>query len=154
MIGISRKLNMKKFLLILLLAVGISNVSSSQIVINSRFKPLSYEELYLSAMAEAAYNRQQKERFEQYQQKAYECYNRQDWNGFLTYSKYALDCGWYNAKLYYDRGVVYEKLCDFKHAKKEYKKAKKKGYAYAEGALQSLKITEKEYKRRQKQNRR
>ena len=77
---------MKKFLLILLLAVGISNVCSSQIVINSRFKPLSYEELYLSAMAEAAYNLQQKERFEQYQQKAYECYNRQDWNGFLTYS--------------------------------------------------------------------
>ena len=108
----------------------------------------------MSAMAEAAYNRQQKERFEQYQQKAYECYNRQDWNGFLTYSNYALDCGWYNAKLYYDRGVVYEKLCDFKHAKKEYKKAKKKGYAYAEGALQSLKITEREYKRRQKQNRR
>ena len=34
------------------------------------------------------------------------------------------------------------------------KKAKKKGYAYAEGALQSLKITEREYKRRQKQNRR
>lgn len=144
----------KKILLFLILVMSISNVCSSQIVINSRFKPLSYEELYLSAMAEAAYKRQQKERFEQYQQQAYDCYNRQDWNGFLIYSNYALDCGWYNAKLYYDRGVVYEKLCDFKHAKKEYKKAKKKGYAYAEGALQSLKITEKEYKRRQKQNRR
>lgn len=136
------------------MVVGISNVCSSQIVINSRFKPLSYEELYMSAMAEAAYKRQQKERFEQYQNKAYECYNRQDWNGFLTYSNYALDCGWYNAQLYYDRGVVYEKLNDFKHAKKEFKKAQKKGYAYAEGALQSLKIHEKEYKRRQKQNRR
>lgn len=144
---------MKRLLIILLLTMGISNVCSSQIVINSHFKPLSYEELYISAMAEAEYNRQQKERFERYQEKAYECYNRHDWNGFLTYSNYALDCGWYNAKLYYDRGVVYEMLYDFKHAKKEYKRAKKKGYAYAEGALRFLKIKEKEYKRRQKQNR-
>ncbi len=127
------------------------NVYSFNLVINSRFRPLSYEELYVSAMMKAEYERQQKERFEYYKQKAYEYYNRQYWYSFLTYSKYALDCGWYTAKLYYDRGVAYEKICDFKHAKKEYKKAKKKGYVYAEAALQSLKITEKEYKCRQKQ---
>lgn len=106
--------------------MSISNVCSSQIIINSRFKPLSYDELYMSAMAEAAYKRQQKERFEQYQQRAYDCYNRQDWNGFLTYSNYALDCGWYNAKLYYDRGVVYEILMTLNTLRKNIKRLRRK----------------------------
>lgn len=146
---------MKKHIVILFLASSFVNIGYSfKYVCTAEFRPLSYEELYMSAMAKAAYEREMKELYELNRQKAYECYSLGDWNGFLTYSKYALDCGWYNAKLYYDRGVVYEKLCDFKHAKKEYKKAKKKGYAYAEGALQSLKITERKYKHRQKQNRR
>lgn len=70
---------------------------------------------------------------------------------FLTYSNYALETGWYNSKLYFDRGVVYERLNDFKNAKKEYKKAKKRGYAYAASALDACKQHEKEYKRRQKE---
>lgn len=130
--------------------VSITFVCSSQIVINSRFKPLSYEELYVEAMMKAEYDRQQKAKFEHYQQQAYDCYNKQDWYGFLTYSNYALETGWYDSKLYYDRGVVFERLNNFKEAKKSYKKAKKKGYAYAEAALQSCKEKEKEYKRLQK----
>ena len=145
---------MKKLLTFLLFVLTISNICSSQIVISSKYRPLSFEELYIEALAKAEYQRQQKERFEHYQQIAYSYYNKKDWNGFLTYSKYALDCGWYNARLYYDRGMAYEMLNDFKNAKREYKKARKKGYAYAEDALQSLKQKEKKYKQRLKQNKR
>ena len=65
----------------------------------------------------------------------------------------ALETGWYNSQLYYDRGVVYERLNNFKQAKKEYKKAKKNGYADAERALEACKQHEKEYKRRMKNKR-
>lgn len=130
--------------------MSLSTLCPAQIVINSRFKPLSYEELCIQAAMEAEYNQRQKERFEYFQNKAYECYNKQDWYGFLTNSNYALETGWYNAKLYYDRGVVFERLNNFKEAKKNYKKAKKKGYAYAEDAIKSLKQKEKEYKRLRK----
>lgn len=146
-------MNMKKLFAVLIILSAFSNTCFSQIVINSKFKPLSYEELYWQAMAKAVYNQQQEALFDKYQNQAYECYNRRDWNGFLTYSNYALQTGWYTAKLYYDRGVVYERFNDFKNAKKEYKRAKKKGYAYAESALQSLKYKEKEYKRQQKEAR-
>lgn len=74
--------------------------------------------------------------------------------GFLTYSDYALRTGWYTAQLYYDRGVVYERMKDFKKAKKEYKKAKKAGSPMAYQALLSCKRNEKEYKRQQKEYKR
>lgn len=141
---------MKQFFILLICVIGITNIGSSQ----SYYRPLSFEELYIEALAKAEYQKQQKERFEHYQQIAYNYYNKKDWNGFLTYSQCALDCGWYNSRLYYDRGVAYEMQNDFKHAKKEYKKAKKKGYAYAESALQSMKLKEKDYKQRLKQNKR
>ena len=113
-----------RMLLLALIVISISQTGTSQIVIDSKFKPLSYEELMMQAQAEAAYNAQMKQRFEQYQDEAYRRYNKQDWYGFLTYSNYALETGWYNSQLYYDRGVVYERLNNFKQAKKEYKKAK------------------------------
>lgn len=119
-------------------------------VITSQYKPLSLEELYLQAAAEVMRDKQREAQFDKYQDEAYKCYNRGDWYGFLTYSNYALKTGWYTDKLYYDRGVVYERLNDFKNAKKEYKKAKKHGYAYAEVALSNLKLKEKEYKKRKK----
>jgi len=142
-----------RMLLLALIVISISQTGTSQIVIDSKFKPLSYEELMMQAQAEAAYNAQMKQRFEQYQDEAYRRYNKQDWYGFLTYSNYALETGWYNSQLYYDRGVVYERLNNFRQAKKEYKKAKKKGYAYAERALEACKQHEKEYKRRMKNKR-
>lgn len=132
----------------LLLILCTCKASQAQIVINSKFEPLSYEELVLHAQAEAARREYNKRQFENYQDEAYRRYNNGDLYGFLTYSNYALGTGWYNDKLYYDRGCVYEKLNDFKNAKKEFKKAKKSGYAYAENALQALKIHEKEYKQR------
>ena len=112
---------------------------NAQIVINSRFKPLSFEELMLSAQAEAARNAYNKQRFEEWQDKAYAALNRGDKNGFITYSNYALQTGWYNANLYYDRGKVFQSLGNYKYAKREYKKAKRKGYYLANYALQDLK---------------
>ena len=142
---------MKKLTLIITLVMSIFNVCSSQIIVDSKFIPFSYEELCMQAAAKAKYDRQQKAYFEYYQDKAYECYNNEDLYGFLTYSNYALDTGWYNAELYYYRGVAYERLFNFKEAKKNYKKAKKNGYALAERALSLLKDKEKEYKRMQKE---
>lgn len=139
-----------RLLLLVLILTSTSQVGVSQIVIDSKFKPFSYEELMMQAQAQAAYNARMEQLFDKYQEEAYRCYNKQDWYGFLTYSNYALETGWYNSKLYYDRGVVYEHLNNFKQAKKEYKKAKKKGYAYAERALEACKQHEKEYKRRLK----
>lgn len=142
-----------RMLLLALIVISISQTGTSQIVIDSKFKPFSYEELMMQAQAEAAYNAQMKQRFQQYQDEAYRRYNKQDWYGFLTNSNYALETGWYNSQLYYDRGVVYERLNNFKQAKKEYKKAKKNGYADAERALEACKQHEKEYKRRMKNKR-
>lgn len=68
---------------------------SAQIVIDSKFRPFSYEELMMQAQAEAAYNARMQQLFEQYQEEAYRRYNNQDLYGFLTYSNYALETGWY-----------------------------------------------------------
>lgn len=114
-----------RMLLLALIVISISQTGTSQIVIDSKFKPFSYEELMMQAQAEAAYNAQMKQRFEQYQDEAYRRYNKQDWYGFLTYSNYVLETGWYNSQLYYDRGVVYERLNNFKQAK-NIKKPRKK----------------------------
>lgn len=140
----------KRVLCALLLIVCSGFVVQAYRQVTVKFEPLSYEEIVMYAQAQAARREYEKKRFEEFQEKAYSLYNRGDLLGFLTYSNYALETGWYNAKLYYDRGCAYEKLNDFKKAKKEYKKAKKHGYVYAESALQSLKIHEQEYKHVQK----
>ena len=78
----SKRTNMIKFLL--MVAFGImAATGSAQLVINSQFKPLSYEELMLQAQAEAYRQQKMKERFEEYQDRAYNCYNRGDYNGFI-----------------------------------------------------------------------
>lgn len=105
------------------------------------------EEMILSAKAEAYKQKVAEQRFEEYQDKAYECYNKQDYSGFITYSNYALSTGWYNSKLYYDRGVVFEHFHDYKKAKKEYKKAMRKGYYSAKNALKQCKINQKYWKK-------
>lgn len=69
--------------------------------------------------------------------------------GFIHYSSLALKTGWYNSDLYYKRGIAFEQLNDFKHAKKEYEKAVKYGCDAAETALEKLKDHEKEWKERQ-----
>ena len=63
---------MKKYLI--MLAFGLfATTGSAQLVINSQFKPLSYEELMLHAQAEAYRQQERKERFDEYQDRAYNC---------------------------------------------------------------------------------
>lgn len=134
---------MRKNILFLLLIIGWHSLDAQ---ILSRFQPLSYEEILLSAQAQAIDNAYRQRKFEEYQDEAYRALNRGDRSGFLTYSSYALNTGWYNAKLYYDRGQAFQYFGDYKNAKKEYKKAKKKGYYLANIALEELKKLKKRKK--------
>ena len=77
----------------------VATTGTAQLVINSQFKPLSYEELMLHAQAEAYRQQEMKERFDKYQDRAYDFYSRGDYKGFIYYSDYALKTGWYNSKL-------------------------------------------------------
>lgn len=116
---------MKKYLIILALTLA-ATTGKAQQVINSQFKPLSYEELMLHAQAEAYRQQEMKERFGKYQDRAYDFYSLGDYKGLIYYSDYALKTGWYNSKLYYDRGVAFERLHEYGKARREYKRAIKK----------------------------
>lgn len=85
--------------------------------------------------------------FKEYSSKAYAALNNGDKYGFITYTNYALSTDFYNAQMYYDRGVVFKELGDYKNAKKEFKKAKKHGYYQANQALAELKELNKRKKR-------
>lgn len=113
----------------------------------SKFKPFTYEELLLQAQAKAARDAYNEKIFNEFQDKAYSCLNKKDYYGFIYYSDHALKTGWYNSQLYYDRGRAFENLNDYKRAKKEYKKAKKKGYYPAIEALKRCKQKEKIWKK-------
>ena len=147
--NIKRMTDMKKFLLTLMatICVAFSYAQNTNYVIESTFQPLSMEEMMMAARANAYRQQIMKERFEEYQDKAYNCYNKGDFNGFIYYSDYALNTGWYNSKLYYDRGAAFEKLHDYRKAKKEYKRALKKGYYPAQSALTQCKINQKNWKK-------
>ena len=129
------------------ICVAFSYAQNTNYVIESTFQPLSMEEMMMAARANAYRQQIMKERFEEYQDKAYNCYNKGDFNGFIYYSDYALNTGWYNSKLYYDRGAAFEKLHEYRKAKKEYKRALKKGYYPAQSALTQCKINQKNWKK-------
>ena len=127
-------------------------VSSAQgrgryVTITPEYKPMSQQELELYARAEYARQMRNKEQFELYQAKAYERLQVLDYDGFIYYSDYALKFGWHTDKLYYDRGQAYEKLHEYRKAKKEYKKAIKAGYYPATQALEQCKENHKRWKK-------
>ena len=139
----------KRFLRIILFFLFLTFAtitSKAQIVINSQYKPYTFNEIMLQAKVQAARNAYNEKKFKEYSNEAYEAYNRGDKYGFITYTNYALETGWYNAKMYYDRGQVFQSLGDMKNAKREYKKAKKHGYYQAEIALNQLKNLKKKKK--------
>ena len=118
-------------------------------VITARYKPQTTEEMLLPfllysqsagriAQVQAQREQAAQQRYEKYSDKAYECYKRADYNGFIYYSAVALETGYYDPAMYYDRGVAFEVLHDYKHAKQEYKYAAAKGYEQAATALQAL----------------
>lgn len=140
---------MKRILIMALLLGAMSMGSFAQnggIVINSKFRPLSYEQLEMHAQAEYARQMQNKEGFEYYKAEAYKRLQVLDYEGFIYYSDYALKYGWYNDKMYYDRGQAYEKLHKYRKAKKEYKKAIKVGYYPAIQALEKCKENHKRWR--------
>ena len=137
----------KLFSVVCVLIVTLTaNAQNYNVTINSQFKPMSFEEHLLRAQAEAVRRAREEEMrarskrlFEQYQNDAYKALNRGDKSGFLRLSNQALQTGWYNGKLYYDRGKVYQQYGLYRYAKQEFKKAKKVGYYQAEYALIELK---------------
>jgi len=128
-----------KLLLLTIAMFGCMTANAQNYVVNSTFEPLSYSQI----AAKVAYG---KRMADNYFDKAYEYYNKGDMQGFIYYSDIAMSYGWYSSECYYDRGVAYERLHDYKHAKKNYKKALKKGYYPARSALESCKISEKAWK--------
>lgn len=143
---------MKKFVLTLL-ASFIAIVGNAQhYVIDGSFKPLSFEELMMTARVNAYLKQEAKRRFDEYQDIAYKCYNKGEYGWFIYYSDCALQQEWYDSKLYYDRGLAYEKLNVFSKAKKEYKRALKNGYYPAQYALEQCKAHQKAWKKSRKTN--
>lgn len=126
---------MKKIICVFLLLCAATYVKAQNYVIESSFRPFTFEEMKYAAMAQAA----KREKFDEYKDVAYNALKKGDKYTFITYTNYALSTGYYNAKMYYDRGKVFQELGNYKQAKKEYKKAKKKGYYQADVALQNLK---------------
>ena len=116
-------------------------------VSESYFQPMSMGEMILKAQTEIYWQQVMQQKFEEYQDKAYNCLNNGNYQGFITYSSYALETGWYSSKLYYDRGVVFEYFHDYRNAKKEYKRAIKSGYYPAQTALEQCKIHQKEWRK-------
>ena len=141
-------MSMKRFFFIsFVFWASVSYAQNINYTIESTFQPLSREEMMMAARANAYRQEVMKQRFEEYQDKAYNCYNKGDYNGFIFYSDYALNTGWYNSKLYYDRGTAFERLHDYRKAKKEYKRALKKGYYPAQSSLKQCKINQKNWKK-------
>lgn len=135
----------------------VGNAQNYEYVIDSSFKPMTFEEMLLPYLLysqnaeriqqiQAQRRKAEEQRFDEYKEKAYECYNDNDYSGFIYYSAVALETGWYTDKMYYDRGVAFEELHDYKQAKKQYKIALGYGFYPALLALQHVKAHKKEWK--------
>lgn len=93
--------------------------------------------MYMSSLAQTAVQR--KHEFEQYMNWAYQAYCNAQWADVVTCINYALSTNYWNSDAYYYRGRAYENMGYYSSAKKDYKRAKRKGNRYAAGALESLK---------------
>lgn len=147
--------------LFLLIAAVVMVATGYAQSVESGFRPMTMEELMLpfilysqnsERIQQIQEQRQQaaRQRFAEYRDKAYECYNKNDYSGFIYYSAIALSTGRYNVEMYYDRGVAFEALHDYKQAKKEYKMAINYGYYPAVTAYNEVKTHKKEWKKSQK----
>ncbi len=139
---------MKKTVL-LVLAIALSCVAMSQRVstTTAQFHSMSMEEMQMMARAQAARQAYNKQQFEEYMELAYEQWNKQDCKVFLFYSDKALEFGWHNDKMYFDRGKAYEYFHEYRKAKREYKKAIEGGYYPAKLALEQCKENMREWKK-------
>ncbi len=127
---------MKKVFLICCLSLSVTILNAQNYVINSYFEPMSTEMMISRA-------RYRSRKFNEYRDLAYEALERGDKYSFIDYTNYALATDYYTKEMYYDRGVVFQELGDFKQAKKNYKKALKVGCYKARRALEELKALRK-----------
>jgi len=81
-----------------------------------------------------------RQHFIYYQDLAYKALSKRNKVEFINLSNKALSngWGWHNSKLYYDRGIAYRDLGNKKQAKKELKKARKKGHPISKKTIKSL----------------
>ncbi len=122
----------KRTLLICSFSIFASVLNAQNYVINSYFTPMSTEMMISRA-------RYQLNQFNEYRDLAYEALANGYKYLFIKYTDEALSTDYYIPQMYYDRGVVFQELGDYKQAKKNYKKAIKVGYYKAEKALAELK---------------
>lgn len=143
---------MKKSIIIFIFACVAINLwaPNNGLLVTPEYRPMPYEQYASIILYEQQQAKIRKENFERYKSIAYDYYYRGDYSNFLYYSELALKYGWYNNKMYYDRGKAYEYFHDYRKAKKEYRKAIRTDYQGAEYALEQCKIHQKEWKRRNK----
>lgn len=122
------------FPILLLFAVSI-NCNGQSLVITSKYKAPSLDEMLLHAKIELI----KEQCYNEWTEIAYDALEEGDRRTFLAYALRALTTDWYSAKLYYDIGDTYEYYGDLKNAKKYYRKAKRKGHSKAKTALERVK---------------
>lgn len=80
-----------------------------------------------------------KQNYEYYVGKAFDAAKNEQWPYVITLVSNALNTGFWNADLYWLRGIAYENCGYLKDAKKDYKRSKRKGSSYAASSLARLK---------------
>ena len=139
----------KRTLIITAMVLMLAMTANAQVGAYDRAIPLPTRDLYdtqtmsmalAHAQMAARVEAQRRELFSIYANKAVEAYNNSQWVLAINCVNTALETTYYNADVYYIRGVAYEKLGYFRDAKRDYRKAKKYGNEYAESALESLTI--------------
>ncbi len=99
----------------------------------------------LSAYAEMAAQRQRMCRY--YTNEALNAFKENRWYDVINYSSHAIDLD-PNGGLFFIRGGAYESLGYLKEAKTDYKRSKRKHFAQAKIALQRVKDTMKQQRKR------
>ena len=136
---------MKRLLfLLILLSVGMLKTEAqvnrfdvpAQSTYVDQYVPLSYGEMMLIAMGQAAQEAQLKEQFEQNVERAYNYLEMDNNYWFIYYATQALKTGYYNSTLYYNLGIAYYLEGEKRKARKFLKRAKRKG-SYKAGIVLS-----------------
>lgn len=99
----------------------------------------------LSAYAEMAAQRQRMCHY--YTNEALSAFKEKRWYDVINYSSHAIDLD-PNGGLFFIRGAAYESLGYLKEAKTDYKRSKRKHFAQAKIALQRVKDTMKQQRKR------
>lgn len=103
----------------------------------------SFGDIANAARMAAAADHRRKSYFEDYVSDAYDFFNQGDYYNCLHSSSLALETGYYTPHLFYIRGLAFERIGNYREAKKMYRKAKRKGFAPAKTALEALKQSKK-----------